>query len=309
MREVDKTPAVPEEENPKPVEPPPEPLVVTRGQSAWFDVIPVARWEQRYTSNAQNDPLAKYSVRSLGGGLGGGYAFRDDDVPFVFETAADFNVWRFSALAPGALQQQGVNTLYFDLVARGGVPLVRNNDVDIEVGLGAGATTFIIDQLNDALGQPTKTFSSSLYLDALPYVSVRARVGGGHLGEVSATAAVGIGALFLLDDPANVELNQDQIAALNPGFEPIPEEPPEVDPDAPLVAPPPASDMSVALGIDLRLRYRYPLSDKMTLDFGGMVKARQSDYAGPGIRFQNVYTAASNVDFVVGATTGLTFKF
>jgi hypothetical protein len=274
------------------------PLPVVRGHEVYGVVHPIARWAQRYTSDAQNDPFFKYDLQSLSGGFGGGYGFRSDDIPVVADARLDFDMFRFTAAAPGG-QPQDIGVLFFDVMGRGGYPLLRSDDLDLEAGLGAGASTYLFNQLEGAEG----AFTGAMYVDARPYMNARVRVGGGHLGTVSTEASLAIGGFYMLNDPGFLDPNDPELKQFTngprPGDEPI-------DPDAPAEL---GSPWHMAVGVDLLAKYAYPVGEGLSVDCGVMLKARQAMIVGPGRRFQQggFYSEAANTDFIIGLVVGMTY--
>jgi hypothetical protein len=262
------------------------------------------QWTQRYSSDAQNDPYYKYELQSFGGGGGLGYTWRPD-FPLVLQTRAQFEMYGFEIVPPGTAEPAYVPVFNIDAYFAAAWRLYGTADVDVEAGLGAGLSGVLIGDLL-AGNQLVEVFTPALYLNILrPHVAAHSRVGGGSWGLVSLEAAVPVGAYLMVYNPAQKYADGSPADGYVLPVEGRParldEEPPE---DAGEAEPTMAH---MALGVEARMSWAYPVTDMIRLRASCGFAARQAFIEGPGVRVLQPYLHATNIDVSGGLQLGVDF--
>ncbi|MFZ9889414.1 MAG: hypothetical protein ACO3JL_18115 [Myxococcota bacterium] len=268
-------------------------------------------WNQRYLSDAQNDPYHRYALSSTGGHLHVGYGWRGD-LPLVVDVRATVGGYGFDFAAAGPAPPSYGPVGWVELSTLVGARLYGDPWVDVEAGLDLGATAvWITDLIVDGVVVPA--FTPGVYLDAIrPTVRAVSRLDEGRQGVISFEASLPAGFYLMVYDPALLpeeisgvkdQLRLDDTNAVAIG---------EQSAEAPYVHP--------FVGVTVSGSYGFDLGDTLHLSLAGHGGVRQAFIAGPGRRvspdtdadpsmaWDGIYTEASNVDLFAGISLGGRFS-
>ncbi len=275
-----------------------------------------AYWQQTYNSDAAYDPFARYTVAALAGGrVAGRYTYRGA-FPVVGGIGAYATATGFGVTDPDTGEGTFVLVTQMGLHPELGWRLVTTPDVDLEAGAQAG-----LDVLVPLLGPANYvTVPLGLSYTAGPFVRARARLLGGTLGLLSATAGIAAGGYTML--PLESDNYYSTVAGNCDAGVPVDKTvPPGADvtgvpthpncPNALADAFPPLHLNAVA---EFDVAYAYPVLDFFYVGGGFHAQVRQASIRGGGIRNvgpngEGAYSEASNLDVTMSVTAGATFVF
>ena len=270
-----------------------------------------SQWSQGYLSDAQNDPLYRYQLASVGGEATLEMMWRGS---FPWSVGARFygGAYGFQAETEGV--DPSANGYRNAAVVGGnldfGWRLTSTTDFDVESALGVGFQMNWIDALTDEAGVAISALVSSVHWQALrPSVAVRRRLDQGRWGQMYLQLSMPISLFTMLGDPAP-EANYiaaRQNAGLNP---PLNSDKPGdgADPSA-TTDEVPASSLHLGVGVEGRARYSFPLTSFLYVYGDASLRIVQAWIEGPGLRWKGAYSVANQSDMIGTLQAGFTMTF
>ena len=270
-----------------------------------------SQWSQGYLSDAQNDPLYRYQLASVGGEatlemmwrgsfpwsvgarlFGGGYGFQVE----------------LEGIDPSAngYRNAAVVGAHLDF----GWRLTSTTDFDVESSLGVGFQMNWIDALTDEDGLPISALVSSVHVQGLrPSVAVRRRLDQGRWGQIYLQLSMPISLFTMLGNPAP-EANYiaaRQNSGLNP---PLNSAKPGDGAEPPAAtAEVPATSLHLGVGVEGRARYSFPLTSFLYIYGDASLRVAQAWIEGPGLRWKGAYSVANQSDMIGTLQAGFTMTF